>query len=136
LADAKDIFTAMQNSKLLNYSPLQKELLSKYNCRKRAINVNNKQDCKISADDILVIIERQNRKCFYCNSYLDPKYYQIDHFYPKSMGGKTIITNLVATCRWCNTMKNALDGHAFIKKCKCIVENNHLAQMLKIENII
>jgi len=121
----------MSKVNILKYSIIQQNLLFEYDCKKRAKAVNHNQDCKICSDDILIIIERQNKRCFYCNSYLDPKKYQIDHFYPKSMGGKTVLTNLVATCRWCNTMKNALDGHAFINKCKLIVKNNHIFFMDK-----
>lgn len=40
------------------------------------------------------------------------------------MGGKNKIDNLAPTCKWCNTMKNALDGNAFIEKCKKIVDKN------------
>ncbi len=113
-------------SKVIIYNSAQLNIINEFNCATRALVVNKKQNDKITTHDVLTIIERQNKKCFYCNSPLINKNYQIDHFYPKSMGGKTVIQNLVATCRWCNTMKNALDGHAFIAKCKVIVENNHL----------
>jgi len=117
-------------SKVITYSDVQLKLIKEFNCSTRASVVSKKQNDKITTHDVLIIIERQNKKCFYCNCSLKHKEYQIDHFYPKSIGGKTVIDNLVATCKWCNTMKNALDGHAFILKCKVIVENNHLNKLI------
>ena len=48
------------------------------------------------------IFKRDGNACVYCNSSKD---LTLDHVIPKSRGGKTNWTNLVAACKRCNAQK-------------------------------
>ena len=48
---------------------------------------------------------RDGFKCQYCNRTFNHKSLTIDHFLPKSKGGKGTWTNLVAACKPCNYSK-------------------------------
>lgn len=106
-------------------------LLKKYRCSSKPKSANKRFDDKIDMYDVLGCLKRFNFKCAYCNSVLKGNW-QLDHFFPKAIGGKNRPDNLCPTCSWCNTMKNALDGWAFIYKCKVITANN---QIVNIGNI-
>jgi len=51
------------------------------------------------------IIQRDNLHCQYCNKEFNTKDLNIDHVIPSSRGGKSIWTNLVTSCTWCNSKK-------------------------------
>ena len=102
----------------------EEKLLRVYGCATRATSANKRFIDNINKKDVLSALKLNNYKCFYCNSTIDKSNWQLDHFYPRALGGKNERKNLVACCRWCNTMKNALDGNAFISKCNHIVNNN------------
>jgi len=50
-----------------------------------------------------IILERDGHRCRYCGSRKEPL--QIDHVYPLSAGGQTILENLVVACYKCNMAK-------------------------------
>jgi len=106
---------------------MSEKLIRIYNCDSRAYSSNKRFEDKINPVDVLYTLQKFNFKCFYCKDKID-KNWQLDHFYPRANGGKNVIDNLVPCCKWCNTMKNALDGIAFINKCKNILENNWFNQ--------
>jgi 5-methylcytosine-specific restriction endonuclease McrA len=56
----------------------------------------------------------QNRKCFYCEKSIAKKYVTADHVIPKSKGGKTIRSNILAACQKCNRAKGDLAAEEFI----------------------
>ena len=113
------------------YSKSDDRLLKIYNCAKRANYANKRFEDNITQHDVLLAIKRFNVRCGYCSKSLKSKHWQLDHFYPKVLGGKNKHENLVPCCRWCNTMKNALDGHSFILLCKNVVENNQINKLIK-----
>ena len=102
---------------------MSEKLIRVYKCNSKAHNSNSRFEDKISANDVLSILEKFSFKCFYCQDEIKTNW-QLDHFHPRANGGKNTIDNLVPCCKWCNTMKNALEGVAFINKCKNILENN------------
>ena len=54
------------------------------------------------------LIEKQNYKCFYCDSFLDFSIKQsvhLDHVKPFCKGGKHTLTNVVWACAKCNLKK-------------------------------
>lgn len=58
---------------------------------------------------IVEIVKKHGTKCFYCkgdaHDSSDYKGFQIDHVYPRSLGGSNDINNLVPCCRRCNVAK-------------------------------
>lgn len=53
----------------------------------------------------LAVIERDGGCCRYCGQKIERGSEQIDHVYPHSMGGQTVIENLVLSCLYCNMIK-------------------------------
>ncbi len=108
-----------------NYDPHTNWQIKTYKCATKAkfANTRFKEDL-ITKHDVLNLLIRFNFKCVYCSKTIQTKSWQLDHFYSKAMGGKNKIENLAPACNWCNQMKGALDGFAFLHRCKNIVENN------------
>lgn len=51
------------------------------------------------------ILSRDDHRCQYCGRRFPTSHLSIDHLLPKSRGGKSIWTNVVAACCPCNTRK-------------------------------
>jgi len=98
--------------------------LKEFRCSTRAAFANSRFKEHITRQDVCDVLFKYDFKCFYCNDRILKNSWQLDHFHPRANGGKNIPNNLVCTCKWCNTMKNALDGNAFINKCANILNNN------------
>jgi hypothetical protein len=60
------------------------------------------------------ILKRDDYKCFYCLRELQRDDFYADHLVPRTQGGQNYKSNLVASCRTCNTKKNALDPENFL----------------------
>ena len=66
------------------------------------------------------IFKRDNHTCQYCgHQSKNSKKLTIDHVHPKSKGGGTQWTNLVAACSTCNTKK----GNRLLKECQMTLLN-------------
>ena len=77
-------------------------------CRKRRFNISNTADNSITLASLEELKEKQNYKCFYCNSFLDFSIKQsvhLDHVQPFCKGGKHTLTNVVWACAKCNLKK-------------------------------
>ena len=77
-------------------------------CRKRRFNISNTTDNSITLASLEELKEKQNYKCFYCNSFLDFSIKQsvhLDHVKPFCKGGKHTLTNVVWACAKCNLKK-------------------------------
>jgi 5-methylcytosine-specific restriction endonuclease McrA len=61
-----------------------------------------KREVKFSRRNILA---RDENRCQYCSRKLSASQLSIDHVVPKSRGGKSTWTNVVAACNPCNTRK-------------------------------
>lgn len=64
----------------------------------------HKKGVKFSRENVL---SRDHYRCHYCAGYFSRKHLTYDHVVPRSQGGKTVWTNIVASCRACNTQKGA-----------------------------
>ncbi len=62
----------------------------------------------------LLLYEKQNKKCAYCERTLDGTFdCNIDHIIPKSRGGTNALENLCLTCISCNNAKANMTGEEF-----------------------
>ena len=64
---------------------------------------------KISAQDIIYLMGKQNKLCFYCHIDISTKYH-IDHYMPIKLGGVSNIENIVLSCPNCNWRKKYENG--------------------------
>jgi len=117
---------------MILYTPHQTTMARVYKCTAKAVTANKRFEDNITTHDVLMVLERFNFHCAYCNDHLKSSTWQLDHFYSRASGGKNMPSNLAPACRWCNQMKNALDGYAFIHKCRAISERNLVEPMLGI----
>lgn len=53
----------------------------------------------------IAVLERDGYQCRYCGKKHGP--FELDHVYPESKGGETILENLVVACKKCNREKSA-----------------------------
>ena len=51
------------------------------------------------------VLLRANPRCHYCGKVLDKDTATLDHFVPKSKGGKDEFSNVVLACEGCNRDK-------------------------------
>jgi len=123
--------TGIPKKSIVFYTTEQNNQIKKYKISEKRSYANNRfGDEKIYISDVLEMLEKFNFRCLYCDSELDAKTWQLDHFHSKASGGKNKIENLAPSCKWCNLMKNALDGHGFLHRCKVISENNFFKKYL------
>jgi len=106
------------------YSNAELLAIKDFRIQERARGANARFEDKIVSLDILRALQRTNFKCFYCFDTLDKKSWQLDHFHARANGGKNNLFNLAPSCKWCNQMKNALDGNSFLVRCKRIFMAN------------
>lgn len=59
----------------------------------------------ITNSEKLYIYRRDKEKCFYCKKNLKYRQVTLDHYLPKSRGGKEVVYNLVLCCEKCNRLK-------------------------------
>lgn len=60
-----------------------------------------------------MVIERDGRRCVYCDEDLTDAEVHLDHVIPESRGGPTNFNNLQVTCRKCNLSKGVLSEDQF-----------------------
>jgi 5-methylcytosine-specific restriction endonuclease McrA len=53
------------------------------------------------------IVRRDNSKCCYCNKPVSKKNRSLDHITPQTRGGANKPSNLVLTCKSCNSQKGS-----------------------------
>jgi len=53
------------------------------------------------------IYHRDGEVCYYCKKTLHIGKVTLDHYYPRSLGGKFDVFNLVASCKRCNSFKKS-----------------------------
>jgi 5-methylcytosine-specific restriction endonuclease McrA len=63
---------------------------------------NSRLDVRFSRKNILL---RDDYTCQYCGERFEPRHLTCDHIMPKSRGGMTEWTNIVASCVYCNLKK-------------------------------
>ena len=73
------------------------------------------------------ILHRDHWQCQYCGrTGTKTRPLTLDHVIPESMGGPTVVRNLVAACRQCNTKKNDRSLKDFLAE-----DRERLAKILK-----
>lgn len=70
---------------------------------------------KVTAKQIIEILESQGRKCVYCQVSLD-KGYEVDHIMPLALGGTNWPSNIQCLCRSCNRRKSSKHPDDFAKE--------------------
>ena len=98
-----------------------------------------------SEDDILTdskkrndILKRDNYKCFYCLCELKAPDFYLNHIHPKADGGYDWKSNLVSSCRTCNTVKNADKVDTVLLnnlKKGLILNSEYLEQISKLDKL-
>lgn len=84
----------------------------------------------------IAVIERDGLRCSYCGRKLSFHDLHLDHIYPRSLGGKSHIDNLVASCRKCNEMKGCMTVERFVEKQRTKlsalnIERRYLASIIR-----
>jgi 5-methylcytosine-specific restriction endonuclease McrA len=69
------------------------------------------------------IIERDGRRCVYCDDDLSSAEIHMDHVIPESQGGETTYNNLQVTCRKCNLAKGVLTETEFTQRLRTRATN-------------
>jgi hypothetical protein len=64
----------------------------------------------------LEVLKRDGYKCFYCLRDVQRDTFYFDHLEPRTQGGQNWQSNLVCSCKSCNTKKNAADATAFFRE--------------------
>lgn len=59
------------------------------------------------------VIERDGKRCVYCDEDLSDAEIHLDHVVPEAKGGLTTYSNLQVTCRKCNLAKGVLTEDQF-----------------------
>lgn len=81
------------------------------------------------------VFERDNCRCQYCGKTFDRKVLEVEHVFPRALGGKTEWTNIVTACRPCNSRKaNRTPEQAGMRLLKKPTKPKWLSPMHKISN--
>ena len=75
------------------------------------------------------IFNMTNGRCFYCGCELDFDNFHMDHFIPRSSGGKQE-NNLVPSCPDCNLSKGSLSIEEFRKKISGLITETHTGRII------
>jgi 5-methylcytosine-specific restriction endonuclease McrA len=55
-------------------------------------------------------------QCHYCHTSLSKNNWQADHYVPVAQGGRTVLSNGVASCAPCNLSKGATHGDVYKRR--------------------
>lgn len=99
-------------------------LIFKYKCKEKANAQNSRcgHSQKITDIDVLNCLKRSNYKCNYCGDGIKSSWH-LDHVQPISKGGLNAPSNLAASCKVCNEMKNSLVVAKFFYQCEKILKH-------------
>ncbi len=92
------------------------DMIKKDGEKNEEIADDSKDDFYTDSQKRLEILKREDYKCFYCFRELQRDDFYIDHLIPRTQGGQNYKSNLVASCRTCNTKKNALEPEIFLQQ--------------------
>jgi hypothetical protein len=97
---------------------------------------DSRDDYYTDKEKRIEILKRDDYKCFYCLCDLKQDNFYLDHIFPRSNGGHDWKSNLVASCRTCNTRKNADDAETFLisnYRKGLFAQNEYLEQKEKLD---
>lgn len=75
---------------------------------------DSKDDFYTDPQKRMEILKRENYECFYCRHELQRDDFYLDHLVPRTEGGQNYKSNLVASCRTCNTKKQVLEPESLL----------------------
>ena len=75
---------------------------------------DSRDDYLTNKEKRIEILKRDNYSCFYCLRELQRDDFYLDHIIPKTQGGHNYKSNLVSSCKTCNTKKNNIDAQPFL----------------------
>jgi len=104
----------------------QQKAFCGFRCHYKALFANERFRKQIKPAQVLIVLEKYNFKCFYCDQDLEFKNWELDHYISRINGVENVIANLRPACPTCNTMKGALNGLEFIEKCCNIADNEKI----------
>jgi len=91
-----------------------KEMIKKAEEKTDEFIDDSKDDFYTDPQKRIEILKREDYKCFYCLQEIQRDDFYLDHLLPRTKGGQNYKTNLVASCRTCNTKKNATESEEFL----------------------
>ncbi|MBI1819284.1 MAG: HNH endonuclease [Nitrospirae bacterium] len=91
-----------------------KEMIKKSEEKTDEFVDDSKDDFYTDPQKRIEILKREDYKCFYCLREIQRDDFYLDHLLPRTKGGQNYKTNLVASCRTCNTKKNATEQEEFL----------------------
>jgi hypothetical protein len=99
---------------------------------------NSRDDFYSDKTKRLEILKRDEYQCFYCKCALQQDNFYLDHLHPQSDGGYNWKSNLVTSCKTCNTRKNATNATDFLLenyRKSLMNQNEYLEQKSKLDNL-
>ena len=97
------------------------------------------EDCYTDPLKRIEIFERDSKKCFYCLCELKSNTFYLDHIFPRSQGGENYKSNLITSCKTCNSKKSDKNAEAFLLdnyRGGLITQEEFLNQKATLENLI
>ena len=62
-----------------------------------------------------IVRSKTDNRCYYCGANASGNLGEMEHFIPKSKGGTCELSNLVLSCKPCNSQKADLTGDEYIQ---------------------
>jgi hypothetical protein len=90
------------------------EMIKQDSVDKTEIIDDSKTDYYTIQSNRIKILSRDDYKCFYCFKELTKEDFYLDHITPQSLGGRNYKSNLVASCKLCNTKKNDSNSQEYL----------------------
>lgn len=100
---------------------------------------NSRDDFYTDKIKRIIILKRDEYQCFYCKCSLQQDNFYLDHLHPQSSGGYNWQSNLVSSCKSCNTKKNATNAGDFLLenyRKSLMNQNEYLEQKSKLDKLI
>jgi len=109
-----------KQTSMLKPSPVDKDahLIGLWRCQSRADSANQRYKHLvqiITPIEVLRSLMITEYKCFYCGCDLNKHSWHLDHYTPKSKGGKNSFENLRPSCKKCNTAKSDMPYEQFMR---------------------
>lgn len=100
---------------------------------------DSKSDFYVDKLKRIEILKRDEYQCTYCKCNLEQDNFYLDHIFPQSNGGHNWKSNLVSSCKTCNTRKNATNSDEFLLenyRKSLLTQKEYLEQKNKLSELI
>lgn len=115
-----------------------KELITTDISSKDLLENEDKLDYYVNPNKRLILLERDNYRCNYCLKSISKEDFYLDHIIPQSSGGLNYKSNLLSSCKSCNTKKNAKPVEEFLLnnyRSGLLTQEEYLQQKEKIDSL-